>query len=130
LPTLMAQCSLITQVFRNLIGNAVKFRGEKDPHVHVSAEERENHWVFHVVDNGIGIKADYQAKIFQIFQRLHNRSKYQGNGIGLAITKRIVEFHGGSISVSSEPGNGCTFTFEISKHLGEAGVKKSDSYTT
>ncbi|MFD6949147.1 MULTISPECIES: ATP-binding protein [unclassified Nocardiopsis] len=97
LPTVQGDRTLLTQVFFNLVGNAVKFRGEEDPRVHISAERREDEWVFCCADNGIGIEPQYAERIFVIFQRLHTRDKYTGTGIGLAMCKKIVEFHGGRI---------------------------------
>lgn len=113
LPTVFAEEALLTLLFQNLIGNAVKFHGKEAPHVHVSAERRGKGWVFAIKDNGIGIDPRYAEKIFVIFQRLHSRGDYPGTGIGLAICKKIVERHGGKIWVDSEPGAGSTFTFTL-----------------
>jgi light-regulated signal transduction histidine kinase (bacteriophytochrome) len=103
----------LVQLFQNLIGNAIKFCSEQTPQVHISAARQDNAWRFAVADNGIGIEPQYAERIFQIFQRLHNRDKYPGTGIGLAICKKIIERHGGKIWVESELGAGSTFYFTI-----------------
>jgi len=100
-------------VFQNLIGNAIKFRGEAPPRVHVSALREGRRWLFAVRDNGIGIDPEHRERIFTLFQRLHGRDRYPGSGIGLAICKKIVERHGGTIRVSSSPGKGSTFYFAL-----------------
>jgi len=113
LPVLTAQETGLTQLFQNLLGNALKFRGKEPPAIHVSARLGKNEWVFAVRDNGIGIEQQYKERIFQIFQRLHSRGEYPGTGIGLSICKKIAENHGGRIWVESQPGNGATFWFTI-----------------
>ncbi len=113
LPTLSVDASQLTQLFQNLIGNALKFRREVDPRVHVAAEVGEEATTFSVSDNGIGIEAEYLECIFEIFQRLHTRDEYPGTGIGLAICRRIVDHHKGRIWVDSEPGVGTTFYFTV-----------------
>lgn len=111
LPTLLANDIQIIQLFQNLIDNGIKFHKEESPRIHVSAEEKEKEWIFSVRDNGIGIDPKDLNCIFDIFQRLHSGSKYPGNGIGLAICKKIIENHGGRIWVESMPGKGSIFYF-------------------
>ena len=113
LPTVMADELQLVQVFQNLIGNAIKFRGDEPPQIHVSAKRTGNEWMFSVRDNGIGIEPQYAEKIFGIFQRVYGTAEYPGTGIGLAICKRIVERHGGHIWVESEPSTGSTFYFTL-----------------
>ncbi|HXM37544.1 MAG TPA: PAS domain S-box protein [Gemmatimonadales bacterium] len=113
LPTLPADPGQLEHVFINLIGNALKFCGAQRPEVHVSAARQDDGWLFSVRDNGIGIDPQYFDRIFVMLQRLHARDVYPGTGIGLAITKRIVEGHGGRIWVDSQPGRGSTFFFTI-----------------
>jgi light-regulated signal transduction histidine kinase (bacteriophytochrome) len=113
LPIVLGDEVQLNQLFQNLVANAIKFRGREAPQIHVSAEIRGQEWVFAITDNGIGIAPEHQERIFSIFQRLHHRSEYPGTGIGLAICKKIVERHGGSIWMESQPGNGSTFYFSI-----------------
>jgi light-regulated signal transduction histidine kinase (bacteriophytochrome) len=113
LPTIVADKMKIKQVFQNLISNAVKFHGAVPLVVAVSAHRMEGEWKFAVQDNGIGIDPKYKEKIFEMFQRLHTKEEYPGTGIGLAITKKIVEQHGGRIGVESELGKGSTFYFTM-----------------
>ena len=113
LPTVMADGGQLGQLFQNLIGNAIKFRGKEPPQVYVSAERRTGEWLFSVRDNGIGVDPQYAERIFVIFQRLHNREEYPGTGIGLALCKKIVERHGGRIWVASQTGQGTTFHFTL-----------------
>jgi signal transduction histidine kinase len=113
LPIVMGNASQLQQVFQNLIGNALKFRGPETPVIRISAESKVGEWVFAVTDNGIGIAPEYLETIFTVFKRLHTRVEYPGNGIGLSICKKIVERHGGRIWVTSEPGHGATFGFTL-----------------
>jgi light-regulated signal transduction histidine kinase (bacteriophytochrome) len=111
LPIVMAHVVQLRQVFQNLIGNAIKFHDGKPPAIQVSAERKENEWVFSVTDNGISIAPEHVQIIFAIFQRLHTRAEYPGNGIGLAICKKIVEQHGGNIWVEPQGAGGVTVKF-------------------
>ena len=113
LPTVVADGSQLLQVFQNLIGNAIKFRGSEPPAIHVSASKRGMEWVFSVADNGIGIAPEHAEIIFAVFKRLHTRAEYPGSGIGLAICKKIIERQGGKIWVESQPGKGSTFKLTI-----------------
>lgn len=117
LPEIMGDPILIGQLFQNLIANAIKFKGDKDPEIIISGEKKENESLFAVKDNGIGIDEEYSKKIFVIFQRLHSKDKYPGTGIGLAICKKIVERHGGEIWLDSEIGKGSTFYFTIKEEV-------------
>jgi PAS domain S-box-containing protein len=113
LPVLRAHETSIIQLFQNLIGNALKFRGEEAPIIHVGVNKDKNEWIFSVKDNGLGIEPQYHERIFQIFQRLHSKERYSGTGIGLSICKKIVSNYGGRIWVESELGKGSTFYFTI-----------------
>ncbi len=113
MPPVIANPIQLTQLFQNLIGNALKFCKDGRPEIRVAAERHGPAWVFSVQDNGIGIDPQYRDRIFLIFQRLHKREEYEGTGIGLAICKKIVEQQGGRIWVESEPGTGSTFKFTL-----------------
>lgn len=113
LPTVLGNASLLSRVFQNLIGNAIKFRGHEAPKLRVYAEPRESGWQFSVEDNGIGIAPEYQEKVFAPFRRLHGADVFPGTGIGLTACRSIVERHGGRIWVESEKGHGSVFHFTI-----------------
>lgn len=113
LPAVMADSSQLDQVFLNLLGNALKFRGAEPPLVHVSVQKREKDYLFTVKDNGIGIDVKSAGRLFQMFQRLHGLAEYPGTGMGLAISKRIVERHGGKIWLESAPQSGSEFFFTL-----------------
>ena len=113
LPEVLADGTQLSQVFQNLIGNAIKFRGDRSPRIEISLDRSGGEWVFGVRDNGIGIDPQYADRIFLIFQRLHTRGEYPGTGVGLAICKKIVERHGGRIWMESELGKGSTFYFTL-----------------
>jgi PAS domain S-box-containing protein len=115
LPTVLGDESQLIQLFQNLLGNAIKFRSDATPTIHVGVERKEDDWVFSVRDNGIGIDMKYAERIFSVFQRLHAREEYPGTGIGLAVVKKIVERHGGRVWVESEPADGSTFYFMLPK---------------
>lgn len=114
LPVVVADGLQLQQVFQNLLGNAIKFRGSAPPAIHISATKKEGDWVFSIADNGIGIAPEHAEIIFAIFKRLHTRAEYPGSGIGLAICKKIIERQGGKIWVESQPGQGATFKFTLS----------------
>ena len=116
LPVINGDTFQLVSLFENLIENAIKFRDkERLPHITISADEKEDKYVFCIKDNGIGIENKFHNRIFAIFQRLHTRAEFEGTGIGLAVCKKIVERHGGEIWVASEPGAGSTFYFSIKK---------------
>jgi len=115
LPTVTGDKTQLRQLFQNLIGNAIKFRGKDPLRIRVSTEEKKKFWKFFVSDNGIGIDSKYHQRIFRVFQRLHARDDFPGNGIGLAVCRKIVERHGGTIEVESEVNAGTTFIFTIRK---------------
>ena len=113
LPTVFGDRTQFVQLFQNLIGNAIKFHGDDPPHVRIRAEMNDSDWHFVVDDNGIGIDPKHHKTIFDVFRRLHHRSEQPGNGIGLAICRRIVHRHRGQIWVESDPGSGSRFSFTL-----------------
>jgi len=113
LPVLMADPTQMVQLFQNLIGNAIKFRGEEAPRIHVSAHQEGEAWIFSVRDNGIGIDPEDHERIFLISQRLPSERSVSGSGLGLPLCKKIVERHGGRMWLESEKGSGSTFYFTI-----------------
>ena len=115
LPVVMADKTQISQVFQNLINNAIKFRSKDQPKINISVKKEENQWIFAVHDNGIGINPKHSDRIFEVFKRLHKKREYTGTGIGLAICKKIIERHGGHIWVESELGKGSIFYFTLPK---------------
>jgi light-regulated signal transduction histidine kinase (bacteriophytochrome) len=123
LPIVMADATQLTQLFQNLIGNAIKFRGDRRPEIRVEAVARGDEWLLSIRDNGIGIAAAHRDRIFGIFQRLHTREEYPGTGIGLAVCKKIVERSGGRIWVESTPGEGTTFYFTFPRHVASDDVQ-------
>lgn len=117
LPLVSGDQTQLTQLFQNLIANAIKFRGDDQPEIHVSVKPDHGQWQFSIRDNGIGIKKEYQDRIFKIFQRLNSREEYEGTGIGLAVVHKIIERHHGRIWVDSEEGEGSTFYFTLNRPL-------------
>jgi PAS domain S-box-containing protein len=113
LPVVMGDRSQFVQLMQNLIGNGLKYHGDKSPHVQVSAKRNGDEWTFSVRDNGIGIDPKYYERIFEIFKRLHDQKEYPGTGIGLAVCRRVVNRHGGRIWVESEAGQGSVFHFTL-----------------
>jgi signal transduction histidine kinase len=113
LPVVHGEPTLLTAVFQNLISNAVKFRGEVPPRIEVTAERTDRTWTFSVSDNGIGIDPQFADQVFIIFQRLHGKDAYPGTGIGLALCRKIVEFHGGTIWLDTDTPEGTTFRFTL-----------------
>src|SRR5204862_2064727 len=108
LPYITADRFQITLLFQNLISNAIKFRNNHSPKIHIRGEDNKTHWQFSVKDNGIGIDEEQSKDVFRIFYRLHTREEYPGTGLGLALCKKIVEHHGGNIWLKSETGKGST----------------------
>jgi chemotaxis family two-component system sensor kinase Cph1 len=113
LPTVEGNRVQLQQVLQNLLGNAIKFHGSESPVIQVEAKRLGNEWFFSVSDNGIGIAPEHRDSIFTVFTRLHTRAEYPGNGIGLAICKKIVEQHRGRIWVEPQGKAGTTFTFTL-----------------
>ena len=128
LPTLVADPTQLSMLWQNLIGNAVKFRRPGgSPAIHLSAERDGELWRFAVTDNGIGIDPEYAEQVFVIFQRLHTKDTYPGSGIGLAMCKKIVEFHGGTIGVDPDYRAGTRITFTLAGEPPEAGLGDADA---
>lgn len=127
LPTVNGDAVLLTQLFENLISNALKYQDANTPHVHISTESSDQEHTISVTDNGIGISPDYQDRIFEIFRRLHTQKTFPGSGIGLALCRRIVTRHGGIIGVRSEPEHGSTFYFTLPVHRRDQDEKNSET---
>ncbi len=127
LPVVVADERMMVHLFQNLLGNAIKFRGKADPIIQIGAEDRPEHWLISVTDNGIGIRPGDSERIFGMFQRLHTSDEYPGSGVGLAMCQRIAEQHGGDISVSSRPGEGTRFEVLLSKRLRAIGNSPDDA---
>jgi PAS domain S-box-containing protein len=115
LPTVVGDHTMLTQLYQNLIGNALKFTTDEVPEVHLTVKDDGDQWILGVKDNGIGMKPEHAERIFKPFQRLHRRDQYEGTGIGLSICKKTVERHGGRLWVESNPGEGAHFKFTLSK---------------
>ena len=113
LPVVQADATQVGQLFQNLLSNALKYRSEQAPRVHIAAERQGQRWEFAMRDNGIGIDPAYAERIFLVFQRLHTRDEYPGTGIGLALCQKIVERHGGKLTVESQVEQGATFSFTL-----------------
>ncbi|PON16124.1 hypothetical protein C2W62_20180 [Candidatus Entotheonella serta] len=111
LPTVSGDATLLTQLYQNLLGNALKFVGEEQPKIQLTVEHEGDWWTLGVRDNGIGLAPEYAEQIFKPFKRLHGMATYAGTGIGLSICQKAVERHGGRIWVESEPGQGAHFRF-------------------
>jgi light-regulated signal transduction histidine kinase (bacteriophytochrome) len=119
LPPVSGVPSLLLRLFQNLIGNAIKFRGDRKPVIQIGAEQDGETWKLFVRDNGIGIESQHLERVFQVFQRLHRRDEYEGSGIGLAVCRKIVERHGGQLWVESVKDEGSTFwlTFPVDESV-------------
>lgn len=113
LPVITGDESQLNRLFQNLLSNALKFRGDRNPEIRVWAELQGDEWIFAVQDNGIGIAPEYQEKVFGMFSRLHSRAQYEGTGVGLALCSKIAQRHGGRIWVESDVGKGATFRFNV-----------------
>ena len=113
LPLIYANGLQMVQLFQNLIGNAIKYRGKEDPEIHISVKEVNDEYIFSIRDNGIGIDQKHLDRIFTIFHRLHSKDEYEGTGIGLAISEKILQKHRGKIWAESEPRKGTTFYFTL-----------------
>jgi len=126
LPVVMADEVQLAQLFQNLLTNAMKFRGADVPRIHISAAPDGSKWKVMVRDNGIGISPEHHDRIFVIFQRLHTKTQFPGTGIGLAISKKVAERHGGRIWIEPSPGGGTTFCFTIGDRATEFANEKED----
>ena len=115
LPIIYGDEVLLNQLIQNLISNSIKYNKAKNPVIHIRARELKNAWIISLKDNGIGIEPQYFKTIFEPFERLHNKSEYEGSGLGLSQCKKIIESHKGKIWVRSEPAKGATFYFMIPK---------------
>ena len=113
LPSLSVEAPLMRTVFANLIGNALKFHDQAPPRIRIDAQRHEEEWLFECADNGIGIDPEYAERIFVIFQRLHTRDRYEGTGIGLAMCRKIVEYHGGRIWLDTDYSGGARICFTL-----------------
>jgi light-regulated signal transduction histidine kinase (bacteriophytochrome) len=132
LPVVWGDATLLTQLYQNLLDNALKFVAHDRPIIHLSAERHAAQWVCGVQDHGIGLKSAYAEQIFAPFKRLHSRAEYEGTGIGLAICRKAIERHGGQIWVESEPGQGAHFKFTLATdvHSGERIVHDPEQWQT
>ena len=132
LPVVWGDATLLTQLYQNLLDNALKFVAHDHPIIHLTAERHAAQWVFGVQDHGIGLKPEYAEQIFAPFKRLHSRAEYEGTGIGLAICRKAIERHGGQIWVESQPGQGAYFKFTLASdvHCGERIVHDTDQRQT
>jgi signal transduction histidine kinase len=113
LPEVIGDRTMLTQLYENLLANAMKFTGDREPTIELTAEKEGGEWVLGVKDNGIGLRPEHAELIFAPFSRLHGATEYEGSGIGLAICRKAVERHGGAIWVESEPGKGAHFKFTL-----------------
>jgi light-regulated signal transduction histidine kinase (bacteriophytochrome) len=113
LPTIYADPGLLSLVFQNLIGNAIKFRGEKRPEIHIEGNSRGRECVISIRDNGIGMQPEHLSRIFLMFERLHSNEEYPGTGVGLAVAKKVVERHNGRLWAQSKPGEGSIFFISL-----------------
>jgi chemotaxis family two-component system sensor kinase Cph1 len=113
LPTVLVDPTQLSLLLQNLVSNAIKFRGDRPPTIHISARPQDSEWEVSVRDDGIGFDPQFSERIFVIFQRLHGKAEYPGTGIGLSICKKIVQRHGGRIWVESAAGQGSTFYFTL-----------------
>lgn len=113
LPTVHGDAVQLAQLFRNLVGNALKFRAADPPRVEIAATDAHGAWELRVSDNGIGVEPEHRERVFEVFERLHPRNRYSGTGIGLAICRKIVHRHGGEIRIDDAPGPGTTVVFTL-----------------